>query len=217
MFDTIISYIASNMSDKQVGIQIKKARTDKGMSQEQLGDKLGVTWEMISRYENGRSSARKYLTQLSEILEKPISYFFGVEDDLIEYNVDKIASALREKGVGYDTVSANKILLIDDFSILGFEKSIKLTRQYYTAPEWIIEKYSDVFALRLNSVSSENIEINQGDVGFLSPSIKPESKDVVLVQQGNEYKLEKNSVSSSSAGHKGQVLAVLIAQEKRFK
>jgi len=195
MFDTIISYIASNMSDKQVGIQIKKARTDKGMSQEQLGDKLGVTWEMISRYENGRSSARKYLTQLSEILEKPISYFFGVEDDLIEYNVDKIASALREKGVGYDTVSANKILLIDDFSILGFEKSIKLTRQYYTAPEWIIEKYSDVFALRLNSVSSENIEINQGDVGFLSPSIKPESKDVVLVQQGNEYKLEKNSVS----------------------
>lgn len=215
MFDAILRYIACNMSDKQIGIQIKKARTEKRISQEQLGDKLGVTWEMISRYENGRSSARKYLTQLSEIFEKPISYFFGVEDDIVEYNVEKIASALREKGIGYESGGANKVLLIDDFSILGFEKSLKLTRQYYTAPEWIIEKYSDIFALRLKNLAldqKDKIEFSSGDIGFFSPSVKPESKDIVLVQLNNTFKLQK---FSSDLG--GQVLAVLIAQEKRYK
>jgi len=200
------------MSDKDIGIQIKKARSEVSMSQEELGEKLGVTWEMVSRYENGRSSARKYLTELSEIFEKSISYFFGVQDDLIEYNVDKIASALKEKGIGYDVAAVNKVILIDDFSILGFERSLKLTRQFYTAPEWMIEKYSDIFALRLNSVVPDSLDVNEGDIGFFSPSLKPDNRDVVLIQSGNVFKLKRYSSKL-----KGEILAVLIAQEKRFR
>jgi len=214
MFNQILSYIAISMDDRQIGKQIKKARTDKGLSQEALGEKLGVTWEMVSRYENGRSSARKYLAELSQVLEKPIAYFFGVEEDVIEYNIEKIASALKEKGVGYDKSSQNKVTLIDNFSILGFEKSLKLTRQYYSAPEWVIEKYHDVFALRLESLTTETgvLEINKGDVGFFSPSTESNTGDIVLVQKGNSFRLTKFSTSL-----KEQVLAVLIIQEKRFK
>lgn len=212
MLDTILGYITNNMDDKQIGKQIKKARADIGMSQEELGEKLGVTWEMISRYENGRSSARKYLSELAEVLKKPISYFFGVEDDIIEYNVEKIASALKEQGIGYSSEGANKVLIIDDLSILGFEKSLKLTRQYYTAPEWIIEKYPDVFALRMSSLKSKGLEAGKGDIGYFTKSPAPSSDDIVLVQDGMHYNLEK-----LSSKNKSQVLAVLIAQEKRYK
>jgi transcriptional regulator with XRE-family HTH domain len=214
MFNQILSYIAISMDDKQIGKQIKKARTDKGLSQELLGEKLGVTWEMVSRYENGRSSARKYLAELSQVLDKPIAYFFGVEEDVIEYNIEKIASALKEKGVGYNKSSQNKITLIDNFSILGFEKSLKLTRQYYSAPDWVTEKYHDVFALRLGSLSNEPgvLEVNSGDIGFFSPSTVPTNGDILLVQKGNSFKLSKYSASL-----KDEALAVLIIQEKRFR
>lgn len=212
MFGHIMRYITCDMTDKEIGIQIKKARAEKGMSQEVLGEKLGVTWEMVSRYENGRSSSRKYLSELSEILEKPISYFFGVQDDLIEYNVEKIASALREKGVGYDGGQQNKVILVDDFSILGFEKSLKLTRQYYSAPEWILEKYPEVFALRLDSIMPESLDVNKGDVGFFTSKVTPNNRDVVLVQSGKNFKLKR-----FSAKLKDEILAILIVQEKRFR
>jgi len=212
MFNHLLSYIATCMDDTLIGKQIKKARTDKGLSQEALGEKLGVTWEMISRYENGRSSARKYLAELADVLEKPVAYFFGVEENVIEYNVEKIASALKEKGVGYDSAKQNKVILIDNFSILGFEKSLKLTRQYYSAPDWLIEQYSDVFALRLNNVKAEGMNVNKGDIGFFSPSTQPSSGDFILAQVGNAFVVTKYNSSL-----KGVVLATLIIQEKRFK
>ncbi len=211
MFDLLLGYITNIVTDKEIGLQIKKARMEKGFSQEELGEKLGVTWEMVSRYENGRSSARKYLTQLAEALEKPVAYFFGVQDNLIEYNVSKIVDALKEKGVSYES-NANKVLLVEDFSILGFEKSLRLTRQYYNSPEWITEKYRDAFALRLDSVIPESLDLNSGDIGYFSPSIKPIVSDVVLVQSGSVFKLRRFSSKIN-----GVVLATLIAQEKRFR
>ena len=65
------------MNDKIIGIQIKKARAEAQLSQTELGKKIGVTWEMISRYENGKSSPRKNLEKISKALGRPIQYFFG--------------------------------------------------------------------------------------------------------------------------------------------
>lgn len=200
------------MGDEQIGLQIKKARMEKGLSQEDLGEKLSVTWEMISRYENGRSSARKYLVQLSEILEKPISYFFGVQESLSTNIVEQIVKSLKENDIGLQQGYINKVPLVDDMSILGFAKSLKFTRQVYTAPDWIIEKYKDIFALRLASTAYEGIEVGEGDIGFFSPGIEPQADDIVLVEDISFYKLRKFSPEE-----KNSVVAVLIMQEKRYR
>ncbi|MBN1332025.1 helix-turn-helix transcriptional regulator [Candidatus Dojkabacteria bacterium] len=197
--------------DNTIGIQIKKARTENGLSQEELGEKIGVTWEMISRYENGRSSPSRHLDKLAKVLGKSVAYLYGQDTDPIKYNVEKIASALREQGIGYER-KANEVVLVDDIAILGFERSLKLTRQYYNAPEWLLEKYGDVFALRLNSILPDELDTNEGDIGFFSTSLKPTTGDIVLAYSGKKYSLKKFSLKL-----KGEVLAVLLVQEKRFR
>lgn len=197
--------------DNTIGIQIKKARTEMGFSQDELGEKIGVTWEMISRYENGRSSPNRHLDKLSKVLDKSVAYFYGQETDPIGENVAKIASALREQGIGYEKKSS-EVVLVDDISVLGFERSLKLTRKYYSAPDWILEKYGNVFALRLNSILPEELDTNEGDIGFFGAGLKPLKSDMVLVQQGKNYKLKKYSQSLQ-----GEILAVLLVQEKRFR
>lgn len=199
------------MTDKDIGLQIKKARTDAKMSQSELGKKLGVTWEMISRYENGRSSARKYLDSLAKFLDKPVGYFLGVEVGQANLDLDKLVDKLKGSGLGQTAEEASKVVLIDDFSILGFERSLKLTRQYYSVPNWINEKYEGVFALRLGSAIPEALDTNKGDIGYFTKVRKPQVGDVVLVKSGSVYKLQRFSTKL-----KGDLLAVLIAQEKRF-
>lgn len=56
-----------------VGIKIKTARLAKGMTQEELGDILGVQKSAIAKYENGRivNIKRSTLKKISDVLEIP--------------------------------------------------------------------------------------------------------------------------------------------------
>lgn len=200
------------MTDKDIGLQIKKARAEKGMSQEDLAKEIGVTWEMISRYENGRSSAHRHLDKFGMVLGKPISYFWGVSENTTTISVESIVKALKKEGLSQGAGKSNEVTLVDDLSILGFDKSIKLSRKYYSAPDWIVEKYNDIFALRLDSVDEEGIGINKGDIGYFSVKAEPKSGDMVLVESGMNYSVQKYSEKISS-----KIKAVLIAQERRFR
>jgi transcriptional regulator with XRE-family HTH domain len=63
--------------DKYVGSRVRMRRLMLGMSQEKLGDKLGLTFQQVQKYEKGtnRVSASR-LQQLSGILNVPIPFFF---------------------------------------------------------------------------------------------------------------------------------------------
>lgn len=63
--------------DRHVGSRVRLRRTLVGMSQEQLGAKLGVTFQQVQKYEKGsnRVSASR-LWQIASILGVPVSYFF---------------------------------------------------------------------------------------------------------------------------------------------
>ena len=63
--------------DIHVGTRIKLRRTLLGMSQERLGDALGLTFQQVQKYERGinRVGASR-LFDLSRILDVPISFFF---------------------------------------------------------------------------------------------------------------------------------------------
>ena len=63
--------------DVHVGGRVKARRTLIGMSQEDLGNHVGVTFQQIQKNENGMNRiAASRLWQFSLILGQPISWFF---------------------------------------------------------------------------------------------------------------------------------------------
>jgi Helix-turn-helix. len=67
----------SSSINREIGKRIKTIREDMGISQTILGNLVGVSYQQIQKYENGRStiSAEK-LDRIAASLKIPVSYFF---------------------------------------------------------------------------------------------------------------------------------------------
>ncbi len=82
--------------DVHVGSRVRLRRTLLGMSQEKLGEGLGLTFQQVQKYERGVNrigSSRLY--QLARILDVPVSFFF---DDIPEA-AEGATPGLREEPV----------------------------------------------------------------------------------------------------------------------
>jgi len=66
-----------NPIDTHVGSRVRMRRLLLGMSQEKLGDELGITFQQVQKYEKGtnRVSASR-LQAISDILQVPVPFFF---------------------------------------------------------------------------------------------------------------------------------------------
>src|ERR1700682_3761642 len=66
-----------NPIDKHVGSRLRMRRQMLAMSQEKLGDALGITFQQVQKYEKGmnRVSASR-LQHISHILQVPVPFFF---------------------------------------------------------------------------------------------------------------------------------------------
>ena len=69
--------------DKYVGSRVRGRRMALGISQTELANALGVSFQQVQKYEKGsnRISASKLLAT-SHILERPVSYFFEGADEV---------------------------------------------------------------------------------------------------------------------------------------
>ena len=68
---------APNPIDKYVGSRVRMRRIKLGMSQEKLGDALGLTFQQIQKYEKGTNRVgASRIQQISEILQVPVSFLF---------------------------------------------------------------------------------------------------------------------------------------------
>ena len=66
-----------NPVDIHVGSRVRLRRTLLGMSQEKLGEALGLTFQQVQKYERGTNRiGSSRLFQLSKILDVPVSFFF---------------------------------------------------------------------------------------------------------------------------------------------
>ena len=79
--------------DQVVGKRVRTRRTLLGMSQEKLGEAIGLTFQQVQKYERGmnRISASK-LWAMSNVLEVPVTYFFETILDADEGAVDECAT-----------------------------------------------------------------------------------------------------------------------------
>jgi transcriptional regulator with XRE-family HTH domain len=110
--------------DIHVGSRIRLRRTLLGMSQERLGEALGLTFQQVQKYERGvnRVGASR-LFDLSRVLDVPISFFF---DDLPESLANTYGSHLNRRGSG---LSETQDGFTDD--ALNRRETLELVRAYY--------------------------------------------------------------------------------------
>jgi transcriptional regulator with XRE-family HTH domain len=63
--------------DKHVGGRVRMRRVMLGISQEKLGDELGLTFQQVQKYEKGKNRiSASRLQHLSQILQVPVPFFF---------------------------------------------------------------------------------------------------------------------------------------------
>lgn len=66
-----------NPIDKHVGNRVRMRRILAGLSQEKLGEALGLTFQQVQKYEKGTNRiGASRLQQISKILEAPPAFFF---------------------------------------------------------------------------------------------------------------------------------------------
>jgi transcriptional regulator with XRE-family HTH domain len=65
--------------DLEVGRQIKLHRLSAEMSQTELGEKIGVSFQQVQKYEKGENRVGAgRLAQIADILRIPVTAFFGL-------------------------------------------------------------------------------------------------------------------------------------------
>ena len=103
--------------DVHVGKRVRHRRWMVGMTQQQLGDIVGIKFQQIQKYETGmnRISASR-LWDIAQALDVSISFFFeGFED---ETATPAASTDLPERG-----------------DLLADKEALELVRSYYAIPE----------------------------------------------------------------------------------
>src|SRR5215216_762258 len=70
-----------NPIDVRVGARLRLRRKMLGLSQEKLGEAIGLTFQQIQKYERGANRiGASRLYELSRVLDMPVSFFFEDTD-----------------------------------------------------------------------------------------------------------------------------------------
>ncbi len=86
-----------NPVDIHVGGRVRLRRTLLGMSQERLGESVGLTFQQIQKYERGANRiGSSRLFEFSRILDVPVSFFFDDMPEDIKTREGQFARALQE-------------------------------------------------------------------------------------------------------------------------
>jgi transcriptional regulator with XRE-family HTH domain len=89
-------------TDVLAGIQVRLRRNELGLSQTDLANRLGITFQQVQKYEKGtnRISASR-LEAISSIMDVPISYFFPEpgEGQAPEAQVEAVVDVLATKNL----------------------------------------------------------------------------------------------------------------------
>ena len=100
--------------DVHVGKRVRHRRWMVGMTQQQLGEAVGIKFQQIQKYETGmnRVSASR-LWDIAKVMDVPISFFF--------------------EGLDEESGAAKAVNPLGD--LLADKEALELVRSYYAIPE----------------------------------------------------------------------------------
>ncbi|WP_149538193.1 helix-turn-helix domain-containing protein [Siccirubricoccus phaeus] len=117
--------------DVHVGGRVRLRRTLLGMSQEKLGEALGLTFQQVQKYERGvnRIGASR-LFDLARVLDVPIGFFFDDMPDALGGGMNTMRRAIgfAEQQEGFE----------DD--TLHRRETLELVRAYYRITDSSVRK-----------------------------------------------------------------------------
>ncbi|NIV11582.1 MAG: helix-turn-helix domain-containing protein [Aliifodinibius sp.] len=116
--------MSEHLIDKHAGKRLRLRRTILGMSQDVLGNAVGVTFQQIQKYERGinrMSASRMFL--IAKKLEVPVNYFFEGLEDHADY-VDCPSNHLAEKRTGDNMTD-------EEHEELTTRETLELARAYH--------------------------------------------------------------------------------------
>ncbi len=116
--------------DVHVGSRVRQRRTLLGMTQTDLGDAIGLTFQQVQKYERGvnRISASR-LCELSRVLDVSINYFF--ED--MPTAVAAISPATKRRGKAKKLIGYEPDLMVK-------RETLEFVRAYYKIEDAHIRK-----------------------------------------------------------------------------
>src|ERR1700674_2142829 len=80
--EVVINKRSGDPRDTEIGRRIRALRLERGLSQTELGNLLGVTFQQIQKYEKGANRvAAGRLQRVAESLDVPITFFYSGSTD----------------------------------------------------------------------------------------------------------------------------------------
>ena len=126
---------APNPTDRHVGARVRMRRMMLGMSQEKLGDALGLTFQQVQKYEKGANRiGASRLQQISHILQVPVSFFFEGAPDVPGHKHDGLSEAPSPAYVSDFLATSDGLALTKSFMRI---KDSKLRRKIVDLVEQI--------------------------------------------------------------------------------
>ncbi len=132
-----------NPIDIHVGQRLRLRRTLLGLSQETLGEAVGITFQQLQKYERGanRISASR-LFNLSQVLGVPVTFFF---DDLPAHEEALLSEEPSET---------------QEFESMARRETLELVRAYYRIPDESIRRRT--FEL-VKTLAGDTTDISKAD------------------------------------------------------
>jgi len=127
-----------NPIDIHVGKRLRLRRTLLGMSQERLGESLGLTFQQVQKYERGANRiGSSRLFELGQILDVPVSFFFDDMPGAAGGSPQGIhgggSMGLAEEGATFEHD-------LDDGLSLDKRETLELIRAYYRIGDPAVRK-----------------------------------------------------------------------------
>lgn len=101
--------MGSLKDSRQIGERIRSRRKALGMTQEELGELAGVTYQQVQKYEKGASNlSPERLQRVAAALQVPLDYFFrdekpirkgAVREEMASYKREAFAPSSEEKEI----------------------------------------------------------------------------------------------------------------------
>lgn len=117
---------ASDAVDAHVGSRVRLRRTLMGLSQTNLADKLGLTFQQVQKYERGHNRiGAGRLFKVSQVLDVPVSFFY---DDMGEEAARTAQIPIRRD---MDNTDPNQ---------MSKRETLELVRAYYRIKDTKVRK-----------------------------------------------------------------------------
>ncbi len=134
-----------SLIDLHVGKRLRQRRSLLGMSQEHLGESVGVTFQQIQKYERGSNRiGASRLYQFSIILDISVAYFF--EDMPKDPQTDGLRLPIGMADQPQDQFESDT---------LARRETLELVRAYYQIPDPMVRKRILDLARSLGGAANE--------------------------------------------------------------